>query len=355
MGLFNNGKILSIDFKNQVIKGVIGRSTKKGIIVDSTFSIDVPEGIYDDGEINDLDQLTYSLRSGLSENGIKQEHTHVVINSTSIVMREVTLPLVSKEEIEAIIAYQLEDYIPINPDDYIVQYIKIGTKFEEGIEKLVLLLVGVPRTIIQSHLTLLSNLNLKPEAMDYHGNAIAKLVSAGGLINNSFDNKMTIACIDLNSRFTELTIVDEGVVRVARVIEKGFESIFDSISNKIPNIDKGSIMKKILEIEDISIKPSQDNPDQVFIETLRDGIYEIFDRSEMIFRYYKTREISNDINLILLYGELSSIKGLDKMLNDFIDTETTVLRSLQNLNSVKDLGLYANAIGGLIRVSEVKK
>lgn len=355
MGLFANGKTLSLDFGSDFIKGVVGKYSKKGVSVEKSFKIELPVGLYVDGEIQDMDQMTYLLRSGLSENGVSQMSTHGVINSTSVVMREVTLPKVSKEEIEAIITYQLEDYIPINPEDYVVNYLQLGSKVEEGVEKLLLLLVGIPRTMIQSHLTLMKNVNLKPEVLDYHGNAIGKLLGAGGLINDTYDNNKTIACVDLGAKYTDLTIVAENQVRVARVIEKGFDSIVENLMMKVPGIEKEDIPKIIEGIDDISRKPSADDEYALFKETLRDNIYEILDRVEMIFRYYKTREVSNEINLVLVYGGLSSIKGIDKMCIDFFDMDSAVLRSLNKIKFNDRLGLYANAIGGLVRLSEVKK
>ena len=355
MGILGNGKTLSLDFGSDIIKGVVGKQGKKGISVEKCFSIELPVGLYEDGEIKDLDSMTYLLRSGLSEHGINQLSTHVVINSTSVVMREVTLPKVSREEIEAIITYQLEDYIPINPEDYVVKYLQLGAKVEEGVEKLALLLVGIPRTMIQSHLTLLKNVNLKPDVMDYHGNAIAKLIGAGGLINDSYDNNKTIACIDLGAKYTDLTIVEDGKVRVARVIEKGYDSVVENLMMKVPNLEEAEIKKMIASIEDVSRKPTSEDENRLFIETLRDNLYEILDRIEMIFRYYKTREVSNEIDLMVLYGGLSNISGIDKMCIDFFDMDATVLKSLNKIKINDRLGIYANAMGGLIRLSEVRK
>lgn len=355
MGLFTNGKTLSLDFGSDFVKGVVGKYNKKAVTVEKSFKIELPVGLYVDGEILDMDQMTYLLRSGLSENGVSNMNTHGVVNSTSVVMREVTLPKVSKEEIEAIITYQLEDYIPINPEDYVVNYLQLGSKVEEGVEKLLLLLVGIPRTMIQSHLTLMKNVNLKPEVLDYHGNAIAKLIATGGLINDTYDNNKTIACIDLGAKYTDLTIIDDSQVRVARVIEKGFDAIIENLMMKIPGLERSDIDRIIDGIEDISKKPSVEDENALFKETLRDNLYEILDRVEMIFRYYKTREVSNEINLILVHGGLSAIKGIDKMCIDFFDMDSTVLRSLNKIRFNDRLGLYANAIGGLVRLSEVKK
>ena len=113
LSLFGSSSVLSLDFGSNRIKGVVGNYSKKGIIVDKSFFLNLPEGLYQDGEITDIDQLTYLLRNILSENSIGQLETYGVINSTSVIMREVSLPTVSKEEIDSI----TNDVLSILPED----------------------------------------------------------------------------------------------------------------------------------------------------------------------------------------------------------------------------------------------
>ncbi|MCR3956713.1 MAG: pilus assembly protein PilM [Gudongella sp.] len=355
MAILGNSKTLSLDFGSDNIKGVEGKYSGKGVVVDNCFKIDLPKGLYVDGEITDLDQMTYLLRTGLSENKVGQLETHGVFNASSVVMREISLPKATHEEIEAIINYQLEDYIPINPEDYIVKYLDLGSRIEDGIEKLILLLIGIPRTTIQAHLTLLKNVNLKPSVLDYHGNAIAKLLHEGGDINGAYKNVQTIACVDMGDSHTSISIVEDGVIKVARVVERGMGFVVDEIKRKLPHLEDGQILEYMDRIDDISQKKMGLDDEVILAEALRENLFGILDMIEMIFRYYKTREVSNEIDLVLLQGGLSRIRGIDKLFHDFFDMEVTRLKSLEKVKTNCDLSQYANAIGGLIRLKEVKK
>jgi len=355
MGIIGKSKILSLEFGSDSIKGIEGKYSGKGIQVDNCFKIDLPKGLYVDGEITDLDQMTYLLRTGLSENNVGQLETHGVFNASSVVMREISLPKATHEEIEAIINYQLEDYIPINPEDYIVKYLDLGSVVEDGIEKVTLLLIGIPRTTIQAHLTLLKNVNLKPTVLDYHGNAIAKLIREGGEINGSYKNLQNLACVDMGSNHTSVSLVEDGVIKVARVVERGMDFVIEEIKRKLPHLEDEQIIEYMDRIDDISQKKTGLDDEVILTESLRDSIYGILDMIEMIFRYYKTREVSNEIDLVLLQGGLSKINGIDRLFHDFFEMEVMRLRSLENVNTSCDLSQYANAIGGLVRLKEVKK
>ena len=131
---FSNKKILSLDIGSYEIKAVEGKNTKNGIIVDNYFSIPTPEGAYMDGEILDKDLICYVLNEELKNRKIKTKNVHLTINSSTIITREVIIPKVDEEEIENILQYQIEEYIPMNPEDYIVQFKIIDTIYEEDIE-----------------------------------------------------------------------------------------------------------------------------------------------------------------------------------------------------------------------------
>lgn len=355
LSLFGSSSVLSLDFGSDRIKGVVGKHSKKGILVDKSFMLNLPEGLYQDGEITDIDQLTYLLRNILSENGIGQLEAYGVINSTSIILREVNLPTTSNEEIDSIINYQLDEYIPINPEDYVVKYLSLGKLQKEGVDYSQILLIGVPRAMIQAHLTLLRNANLKPTILDYHGNAIAKLITEGGSINQGYPDASTFACVDLGHDFTQLSIIQDGKVKVARAIEYGAKDVIEELKTRMPFVGETEILDKIKRLEDVSVKPSLDNPDITFIEILRDTLFLLIDKIEMIIRYYNTRDTDNKIDLIILYGNFSQIIGLDTMFSDFFEIQTTKLLSLNKVKINNELSQFANATGALIRLKEVKK
>ena len=64
LGLLNKKTTISIEFCSDEVKVVEGRYNKKNIIVDKCFSVEVPEGLYEDGVIKDMDKFSYVLQKG---------------------------------------------------------------------------------------------------------------------------------------------------------------------------------------------------------------------------------------------------------------------------------------------------
>lgn len=353
MELFRSGKTLSIDFGAEEIKIVEGKSSKKGVIINKEFSVKLPEEVYQDGEIQDMDQLSYLLKAGLTEHSIGQINVHGVINSSKIIMREITMPMVSDDHIISILSYQLEEYIPINPEDYVVKFIKLGSVFEDDVEKVSLLLIGIPKHIVEAHFNLLKSVDLKPVSLDYQGNAINKLINLGDNINEIYNNRDTVTNIDMGFDSTSITISNNGVIKISRILEGGVNDILQSLREH-SNYSDDELIDKIINIKDITKSMSDLEPDyEIYLKT-KEGLLAIIDRIEMIFRYHRTREIGNEINLVLLHGGLSNINGIEKLFTESFNIPCVKLDSISKVKFNGNLSKYANAIGGLIRLDGVK-
>lgn len=336
MNVINTPKTISIDFDANEIRVVEGKASKKGIIISKSVSIKIPEDIYTDGTIEDMDQMIYLLKTGLSENKISAGTTYAVVNSSKIVSREVLFPKVDATDIDNLIKFQLGDYIPIHPEDYVVKYINQGNFLDNGVEKLNLLLIGIPTNIVESHFNLLNSVGLKPTVLDFKSNAICKLLSFGDYINNQIVGNKTIAFVDMSFENTGLTIVKDEHIKVSRIVEGGSNLIAENIREE-------------LQIEgDVDLNHKDSEP------IVKKEVQDIMDRIEMIFRYYRTREIGNNIDLIILHGELSKVNNVEKMFSAFFNVNTTKLNSINKLKFEGDLSIYANAIGGLLRLNGVK-
>ena len=355
MGLQGNKRTLCIELNAEEINVVEGKYSKKGVIVNKSFSIPMPKELYIDGEIQDMDQFAYVLNNGLVENNAFKGETYGIVNSSQIILREISMPRVEDSQIDSVLSYQLEDYLPVDPDNYVVKYINLGNIVDEGIEKLSLLLIGVPRIIVESHLNLFKNVGLKPVVLDFSGNAINKLIYFGEKINNFYDNQGTVACINVGYESTSLTITQKGIIKVSRVNEIGKRNIIKELQNRFGGITEQEALDKIDEIDDINEEYNPISQEYIIAESLKYSLNQILESIEMIFRYYRTRDVGNNIDLVILHGNMFDINGIETLLTNYFETTCIRLDSLSKVKFNGNLSKYSNAIGGLIRIDEVKK
>lgn len=354
MGLSFKGsqRVLVLDIGAYSIKVVEGKENKKGIVVNKFFTIRTPAGVLKDGSILDKDLLNYVISEELKKRKIKTKDVYLTINSSKILTREITIPKVDEDDIESLLRFQIEEYIPVSMDDYVIQHKALETFYEDNTEKMNLLIIAVPKEMVEDYLDLIRNLNLNPIVMDYQPNSIAKLIQYNNFINNTYPTEeLTFANIDIGYDSTKISIVKNGNILVSRIIEVGGSYIDQSILN-FNETSFEEIEDEKLKIEDIN-RADEDSGSHRVIDIIRTSMVLLSEKIDMVFRYYLSRRPDNTINLILITGGVSNIKGLDNMFSNIFNIPAISIKTLDNVDFKGNFSDYANSIGTIIRTSGV--
>lgn len=348
-----NKKVLSIDFGASEIKIIEGQASKNGIDILNAITVSLPKDAYQNGRILDSDIISTLLKSSLKENKITTNLAYSIINSSEIITREVTIPKVPEKEVEAIIGYQLNEFLPVDPEDYVVQHLILDTFTYGELEKFNILLIGIPRIIVISHLDLMKNVGLKPQILDFQGNTIAKLIGFNSRINNDYNARdIVIVSIDMGYDSSKLTIIKNGNIEVTRVLDTGAKDLYESLTSFFGySIGEGE--EKVRQIEDINAGREEFTDYYRLLNITKSTIENLLEKIETILRYYRTRDMGNDINIVLLQGGLSNINGMDNLFSNYFNIPSIRLTSLDKIKLNGDLIKYSNAVGGLIRMDEV--
>lgn len=338
-------KVLAMDFGSRSIKMVEGLYKKGKLNIDRTVLLDLPDGIYENGYIRDSDMLQDILSSFMRLNNIKNSDTIAVISSTDILTRDVIIPNVSDEEIEGILNYKITDYIPIEPEDYIIQYINEGEFIENGNKLIKLFIIAMPKIIAKEHFDLLRNLDLKPKVLDFQSNAMKNLLSH--MIENGYETEdKTIVSIDIGFFSTKLTILKNKRIEVSRIIPIGIKDILDDLyMHTNVNVSEKELLSNMLHLKYTDLIEE----DLLQIDkSLGKFLSRLYESIKMVFTYYVSQEQNNIIDLLVLQGSIVNNSKIKEGLENFLNVKTVNINSFRNILD-RDLCLYANAIGSLIR------
>jgi len=345
-------KVIALDIGAYSIKVVEGKENKKGIVINKFFTIKTPLGVLKDGSILDKDLLHYVISEEFKKRKIRTKDVYITINSSKILTREITIPKVDEDDIESFLRFQIEDYIPVSMDNYVIQYKILETFYEDNLEKINLLIIAIPKDMVEDYLDLLKNLNLNPVVMDYQPNSIAKLIKYNSLINNAYPTEdITFANIDIGYDSTKISIIKNGNILVSRIIEIGGSYIDQSILN-FNEFTVDEIEDRKRKIENIN-RIDEDDESHGISNIIKTSIILLSEKIELVFRYYLSRRPDNSINLILITGGVSNIKGLDNMLSNMFNMPAISIETLDNVDFKGKFSDYANSIGTIIRTSGV--
>ncbi|HEX3021310.1 MAG TPA: pilus assembly protein PilM, partial [Lachnospiraceae bacterium] len=169
-------RVLSIDIglmKTKICEMDYG---KKNPQVYRCITFDTPSNVIEDGYIRDMENFAIAMKEKIAGAQIKVTDVVFTIASTKIANREVTVPLVKENRIQAVVDAGAQEYFPVDVSKYIISYSvleRISTKEER---KLKLLLLAVPSNMVENYYEFAKMLDLHIVAMDYIGNSAFQII-----------------------------------------------------------------------------------------------------------------------------------------------------------------------------------
>ena len=345
------GNILSMDIGSYRIKIVEGKHTKRGIEIISFFSINTPEGVLEDGIIPDKDLLHYVLREEFIKRKMRTRNVHLTINSSKIITREIVIPKMNYDDIDKLIKYQIQDYVPINPDNYTTQFKIVDHCFVDDMEKLKILIISIPNSMVNGYYELIASLNLNLIVLEYQPSSISKLLSYNNVVNNIYPlHKFTAASVDIGYDNTKISVIDNGRILFTNIVEVGSKFIDENLILSI-DYNKKHIEKIKKDIANISYPYGGEFIDNKIFDSLKRSMLNLIEKIGVVFNHYLARNNNKRINLVILSGGISSINGLDNLFTNILRIPTITMKSFDRVNFKGPIANYANAIGSIIKIT----
>lgn len=350
-----NQKLLSIDIGSKNIKLVQGNQKGNNVTVDKVALVETPKNSFQDGSITNIEGLKEVLSQVIKNQNIKSKKVVFSTKSTSVITRIIEVPLAKPKEMDAIIKFEMEQYLPINFEDYILKYRKLG-EIEGAEGKKCRVSVAVfPKEMAKGYLDLAKELNLTPYALDLTSNCINKLFNMDTIINSeNYSLKETVVVIDLGYDYLEINIISNGILEFTRIISGGGSYLDANIGSQLYVDDKEAELKKI-ELGNLRGEAHIENLEE---EMINNSIRIVVDRwireIDRLVDYFRNTNKEKTISSIYLYGRSSNLKGLATYMGNVLNMKVVKIQSMSNILVKSRVEIekesYLNAIGGIIRL-----
>ena len=346
-------EVIVFDIGTSSIKVLIGKFYRNKVVVRDCIIEKTPEGSVIDGAIINILALESVIKRIIEENDINIKDAICTTNSSSIINREIYIPKVDKSEMDTVIKFEIQEYLPINLNNYIVQYIELGEEEVDGKEKIKVNVIAYPEKVARTYCEFIKNLGLKPYALDTTFNSLNKIVKVSKEINEyEYNDGDTLAFIDIGAASVNVNIYKDEKLDFTRLLKFGGNEIDEALKNKC-NISQNAFERvKFQEVNLIDLE--EEGPSAV----VRDIIEKWTSEIDRIFKFYKSRDIGNKIDRIFIYGGVSKTKGIESYLSGRFATKVRRVKELSNVyfednrDGEASIEKYVNAIGALIRLDE---
>ncbi|MEM1404949.1 MAG: pilus assembly protein PilM [Pseudomonadota bacterium] len=316
LGLLGKRKqtpLLGLDISSTTVKLLeLSRSGDK-YRVESYAVSSLPQDAVVEKAINDVEAVANSIRSVVAQSRTKLKTVSAAVAGSSVITKVIDMPVgLSDDEMETQLTLEADQYIPYPLEEVALDF-EVQRSSAERDNMVEVLLAACRRETIDSRVEAIENSELTAKVMDVEAYAVER---AYQLIRDHLELKddSVVAIVDIGATMTTLSVLKDSATIYTREQLFGGKQLTDEIMRRYG-----------LPLEEAGLAKKQGGlPDDYEPELLvpfREAVVQQVTRSLQLF--FSSSQY-NDVDHIIMAGGVSYMEGLPELVQEELDTPTTV-------------------------------
>jgi type IV pilus assembly protein PilM len=251
------------------------------------------------------------------ECSISVKDVNISVSGPSVVVRLVSLPRMTEDELKSAIKFEAEKFIPFNINDCIIDF-QIVKKYDKE-NKLDVLLAAVKKGYVEDKIDIVEAAGLSVGLVDVDGFAVANAFMRS-MVNPQ--GEKTFAILNMGAAITNLTILRENMACMVRDMPVGSAN-FDACLSKGLGLD-------IKKAEELKLLPGARKEEVILC--VRKAFNSLVDEMRLPFSYYEN-QFGRGVDEIVLAGGGSSFVGLEGMFQEAFGVKPVFFDPFQFLDT----------------------
>jgi type IV pilus assembly protein PilM len=272
-----------------------------------------PEAIVD-GAIMDSSLVAETIQRLFTANRIKTTDVAISLSGHAVIIKKISLPQMSQEELSESIQWEAEQYIPFDVDDVNIDYQVLEGPTLSGEGNMDVLLVAVKKDKINDYTTVLANAGKAAQVVDVDVFALQNAYEA----NYEVPGDKVVALVNVGAAVTNIAIMQGGSSIFWRDISIGGNLFTEAIQKDLGlPLDQAEAIKRGQEPEG-GASARLPAVLQAVSEQVGTEIQKTLD-------FFKATSSSDPVSLMMLTGGASRTPNLATYLGQRFDTEVQLL------------------------------
>lgn len=336
-----NNRVLSIEISNSFTKICeIDYKVKKPKVY-KVLTVETPEGVVVDGMLQPTQEYADHLVNALGTNGIHTKRVIFTISSTRVASREVQIPNVKANKIEALVKTNANDYFPVDLTQYEIGHYLAGGLTEEG--KLRVMALAVPKALLNSYYQLAQMCGWEVECFDYSSNSLYQI-----LRDEKTETVTMMIKIDENS--TIVTVLSAGKVLLQRTVAYGVQDAIETMiasgayavndpMSAVERFQKKTCLNRVLHPgdklwEENAGRWEDEDAGNVEVTAARQKITSSLEPLivgvSRVIDFYDSRNGDNPIQKTFVTGLGGSFSGMSKLFTNCLERKVHTLSDMED-------------------------
>ena len=302
--------IVGLDIGSNAIKLLELKGTKKGYQLKNIGEAILPRQSIVNKVISDPDAVAEALSTLVDDLRIKTKNVAISISGHSVIIKKVSMPSMSDNELKESIPWELEQYIPQSIQDVDYDYQVVPGETPEG--NIDVLIVAAKKDVTNSYISIVNDVGLNPVIVDVDVFALENMYEI-----NYAESEGLLALVNIGASVTNINILKDGVSVFTRDITVGGNQFTEWIMKEFDvEYEEAESMKFTLLSGDSN--PQLERISQDFIDLICGEI-------KRTLEFFSSTLWKGKIETIMLGGGSSKVPGLKEALADVTESATEMI------------------------------
>ena len=218
---------LGLDIGSSSIKLCQLKETKKGIQLVNFSMAPLPTEAIVDGALMNAPAIVDAVQTMVGDLKIKQKEAAISISGHSVIIKKISLPTMSQEELDESINWEAEQYIPFDINDVYIDYQLLQNRPDQG--QMDVMLVAAKREMVDEYAGVVREAGLTPAVVEVDCFSIQNSFE----INYRFPPGEAVVLLDVGASTINITIVSNGITTFTRDISMGGNQFTEEIQKQL--------------------------------------------------------------------------------------------------------------------------
>ncbi len=300
--------IVGVDIGSESLRAVeIEVDRKARVTVLRFHEVALPEGAVKNGEVIEVNTVAAVLKQLWSVAGFKSKKVVLGVGNPKVLVRDLTVPRLSRREIRASLPFQVQDMLPVPVSEALLDFYPVSESTTEIGPVVNGLLVAAVKDAVMANVTAVQLAGLTPVEVDLIPFALNRVLARGPLAEG------IVALVDVGSNTTNVLITKNGVPQFVRIIPAGGAEVTRALSSRLGiSPEQAELGKRQLGLAAHGFPPEHAEA----VETIHELTNELLNSLRNTLSFFVNSRPGQHIDRILLSGGASAMTSFGAALSD---------------------------------------
>jgi len=322
--MFGLGKksLVGLDIGSSSVKAVeLNLKGDKGFELKALGVAPLPSEAIVQGAFLNSAAIVEAIQQAIENGKIKTKEVAAAVSGHSVIVKKVSLPTMTRDELEEQIQFEAEQYIPFDVNEVNLDFQILDTADAEG--QMDVLLVAAKRDLIDDYVQVITEAGLTPVCVDVAAFAVENAVE----MNYDLTPDEVVACVNIGAQVVNINILQNGVPAFTRDITTGGNQYTEEIQK--------ALAVSFDEAERIKMGGSSGDGEDVVPQEVEQAVRSVTDtvigEIARSLDFFTATAAESRINRVLLSGGGAKIVGFDGSFRDRTGIDVEVMNPLARM------------------------